>query len=95
VNSPKLSLCNFTATVVEASDLLSALDKATSKIIDALSNSDYVFLDVYVRFGSFHFHKTMGDNRFRFAGCKHLSINRMIKRGSTGYGRWQIVERLG
>jgi hypothetical protein len=51
-NFPILSLCNFTATVFETSYLLSALDKVTSEIIDALSNSDYVFLDVSVIFGS-------------------------------------------
>ena len=43
-------MSNFAATLDSAERLLSRVELATSKIIDAFSNSKYVFLDVSVGF---------------------------------------------
>ena len=52
--SPRSSMSNFAATPSPISGRLSPADKTTSEIIDAFSNSNYVFLDVSVEF-SIHF----------------------------------------
>src|SRR5229473_3493834 len=52
--SHRSSMSNFAATSNPILGRLSPADKTTSKIIDAFSNSNYVFLDVSVKF-SIHF----------------------------------------
>src|SRR5579864_1702548 len=43
-------MSNFAATAVPFSGRISPTDKASSKIIDAFSNGNYVFVDVSVEF---------------------------------------------
>src|ERR1700687_2045245 len=63
-------ITNFAATSLPLSDRISPTDKASSKIIDAFSNSNYVFVDVSVEF------RICNALRFLRLGLNTLSVIR-------------------